>query len=131
MIDVELPEILAAYDRMERHPEDQRAVRDVLGAPPEAVARCLTEGFLAKRGTWTVPVLTPLGKARLRAWRTCMDCHEECIEGTHDCPARRSANPYRDTRARERASITQDDPRCIDVREAGLDAHVANCGCRA
>ena len=96
MIDVEandrLMEVLSAFDRLERHPESYQSA---LAAPPEDVVRCLADGLLVKAGTWTVPVLTDKGKARLRQWRTCWDCHQECIEHIHHCPARRPATPYR------------------------------------
>jgi hypothetical protein len=85
-------EVLSAFDRLERDPTTLHAVAC---APPAVVLRCLAEGFLVKRGAWAMPVLTDKGKARLRRWRTCWDCHAECVGGVHQCPARRPASPYR------------------------------------
>ena len=90
-------EVLSAFDRLARRPDEPLALRSALGAPPDVVARCLTEGLLIKAGMWSTPTLTDKGKALLRRWRTCWDCHEEIVEGPHDCPARRQATaaPYR------------------------------------
>jgi hypothetical protein len=87
----ELEEVLSAFDLLERDPI---ALRGVACAPPIVVLRCLTEGYLVKVYSWSMPTLTDKGRARLRRWRTCWDCHQECV-GVHECPARRPATPYR------------------------------------
>ncbi len=93
-------EILAQFDRVGRHPDDPVALRSALGSPPSILARCIAEGWLSKVGAWSVPVLTGSGKIKLRRWRTCWDCHQECIEGIHECPARRPTTPYRSMSSR-------------------------------
>lgn len=88
-------EVLQAVWCHAEAPGDYVKLAIVAGLPPEAVLACLREGLITKAGRWAVPKLTEKGRARLRGWRTCHDCHQECVESVHHCPARLPATPYR------------------------------------
>jgi len=86
---------LEVFWRLAQAPDDPQRLRIALGLPPEVVLRCIALGLLAKPSIWKPPELTAKGRERLRGWRTCQDCGEECVETIHHCPRRRGSTPYR------------------------------------
>lgn len=106
MTEMSIEEALQVLDRLERDPQWTTLV-DVLLLPSGIIARCYIENLVessmietteatAMRSLWNrTTLLTSKGKARLRAWRTCRDCGQECTETVHECSGRQSSSPYR------------------------------------
>jgi hypothetical protein len=100
-------EILEVFWHLVESPDDPKYLKAALAAPPDRVLRCIKLGYLVKAGAWRAPELTAAGRERLRAYRTCHDCRQECVEQVHRC-SQQAMSGTRDEIEDVLATLTRD-----------------------